>query len=537
MKRYLIILVATLGLSSCSDFLSEYSQNLSYITCAEDLNELLICESYMPTMGSASGNFTDYAAAINSIAVLDDDMQQYVYKATSTYYTGEYLEGFYTWQPYPYYGESGSTSVTGGAGGDNMWSGLYGLISGCNVILEEIEDYPDDALYSKVKGEALALRALWYFHLNQYWGAAYCAETADTDLGVPVKTDAEISTEGFARNTVAEVYAQMISDLEESIILLDNIVQLHNRRINQTAARILLSRIYLHMENWDKCAEHALNAINDSGSLSLFNFNDKIWMTATYQIALTFTYYNYAANGYSTIVSNYQNWSENVFLSCYTTAPYMMRTTSHAIQFNVADELYDLYESNDKRKSLYMYKDSYTGGYKGTAVASAGFVNAYGIFMPEAYLNYAEAMFLLGDRSSAETALAALRSNRYTTGTDYEAAYTTISGDAEFMQFIRDERRRELAFRGHRWGDLRRYAIHSKYPVKTTIKRYFNVWDEAAGTSIQTGCYELGTYPEDGGWWLPFPYYAIRSNDGLLEDNIRPDRPLLQDADSGAGDE
>lgn len=531
MKRYLIILVATLTLSSCNDFLTEYSQNLTYVDSAERLNELLIGEAYMPTIGNTSSgfSFTDYVNAFFIPNVMDDDVEEAYYKefgsTTTTYYAYK-MEGFYKWQEYPYLSDAASTISTGGAGGDDLWQRYYTLILGCNVILEEIENYQDDdTYYNKVKGEALALRALWHFHLHNLWGAAYDVTSASTDLSVPIKISTEVNADGYERNTVAEVFEQITADLEQAIILLDGITQPTCQRINQTSARIFLSRLYLYMENWDKCIEHAKAAIDDPAGFSLadLNVNTNVSTGAAYTYS---TYRTYSSNAYLYAFK----FSENVFISGYTSSTYMQASSTQPVQLDVPQEVYNLYEDDDKRRSVYIYPAS-SGSYgrKATVVSNGFHATACGIYMPEAYMNYAEAAFLSGDRATAESMLAALRAKRYTTGTDYTAAITEASTDEDFMQFIRDERRRELLHRGHRWADLRRYAIHSKYPVKTTIKRYVNAWDSAAGASYQLGYYELGTYPEDGGWWLPFPYYAIRSNNGYLVDNERPERPLLQD--------
>ena len=45
------------------------------------------------------------------------------------------------------------------------------------------------------------------------------------------------------------------------------------------------------------------------------------------------------------------------------------------------------------------------------------------------------------------------------------------------MEEIRLERRRELCFEGHRWFDLRRYAVCEKYPYSKQIRHAFNVYD------------------------------------------------------------
>lgn len=52
-----------------------------------------------------------------------------------------------------------------------------------------------------------------------------------------------------------------------------------------------------------------------------------------------------------------------------------------------------------------------------------------------------------------------LLTKRYVTGT---YAPPNISTREQALQFIRDERRKELAFRGLRWTDLRRYNLENE---------------------------------------------------------------------------
>ena len=88
-------------------------------------------------------------------------------------------------------------------------------------------------------------------------------------MGVPLVIEPEIKDEGIARNTVAEVYAQICKDIEEACRLLDdkasNNIGLF--RINYVGAHLLASRIYLYMENWDKVIEHVNTALTNAPAL------------------------------------------------------------------------------------------------------------------------------------------------------------------------------------------------------------------------------------------------------------------------------
>lgn len=58
----------------------------------------------------------------------------------------------------------------------------------------------------------------------------------------------------------------------------------------------------------------------------------------------------------------------------------------------------------------------------------------------------------------------------------------------DLVNLIRDERRRELCFEGHRWFDLRRYAVNPKYPL-TDYKIIHGVYAEKpeSGQAAQIG--------------------------------------------------
>ena len=147
---------------------------------------------------------------------------------------------------------------------------------------------------------------------------------------------------------------------------------------------------------------------------------------------------------------------------------------------------------------------------------SASKLPGVSLLFSEVYLNKAEALALLGRESEAISTLQELRDKRMS-----DAGTINETGE-DLVEFIRDERRRELCFAGQRWFDLRRYAVHPLYPKKTIITHPYYEWNGSA--AVLTKTYVLGEYPEDGGWLMPMPSYALESNDGELEDNVRLER-------------
>lgn len=92
----------------------------------------------------------------------------------------------------------------------------------------------------------------------------------------------------------------------------------------------------------------------------------------------------------------------------------------------------------------------------------------------------------------------------------------------ELVQFIREERRRELCFEGHRWFDLRRYAVASKYSEEKSISHAIFIMGanlSPSSVAIYDRSYTLDPYGEDHAWVLPIPEEEIVFNEGVMVDN------------------
>lgn len=134
---------------------------------------------------------------------------------------------------------------------NSFWQNSYKVIVAGNKIIESVEEGQSEEI-DQLIGENYYLRAMLHFTLCNIFGKPY---THGTDnLGVPIKVDADPQNHP-TRATVAEVYRQVIADLEKAEQLMT--IYKSNVYASKEAVWALLSRVYLYMDNLEKTIEYA----------------------------------------------------------------------------------------------------------------------------------------------------------------------------------------------------------------------------------------------------------------------------------------
>jgi len=147
----------------------------------------------------------------------------------------------------------------------HFWREGYKLIVGCNTIFEKYEEGVSEET-DQLLGENYYLRALVFFQMGNVFGRPYNQRnSSECDLSVPLKLTSD-TEDRPARNTIDEVYAQVVSDLEKAESLMT--INKGPSYASKYAAEALLSRVYLYMEDNDKAIEYADKVIN-SGEYQL----------------------------------------------------------------------------------------------------------------------------------------------------------------------------------------------------------------------------------------------------------------------------
>ena len=144
------------------------------------------------------------------------------------------------------------------------WRVCYKQLYAINSLVKIIDPETTDPSLQFYLAQAYAIRAFDYFALAQMYQHTYVGN--ENKACVPLITDANMDaagSEGCARATVAEVYEQIMSDLDGAIKLLEKttVTRADKRYVDAAVAYGLRARVNLVMNNWTAAAEDAAKAI------------------------------------------------------------------------------------------------------------------------------------------------------------------------------------------------------------------------------------------------------------------------------------
>src|SRR5688500_16943711 len=219
-KKYFILMsVFLLGSSACEDILeTEPTDFLSPSNYYETEDQLNFARASVYDILGQSALFGSWA---NYLLAWEGDIG---YMNRSTLTTGPWNYNFSSADPY----------------NSGYWSNLYNGINRASVVLANVDKNPeiDQSFRDQVRGEALFLRAYFYFQLEQYYGEVPVFDgptTSVVDVDVP-------------RASIREVYDRIIADMTAAEPLVPEITTIgFGGQISKSAVRGMLARVNLHM--------------------------------------------------------------------------------------------------------------------------------------------------------------------------------------------------------------------------------------------------------------------------------------------------
>ncbi|GAA0549138.1 SusD-like starch-binding protein associating with outer membrane [Chitinophaga japonensis] len=340
----------------------------------------------------------------------------------------------------------------------NNWSQIYDGIARVNIILDKVPQINDPKLDAnnrkeQILGEAAFLRAYHYYQLVKMWG------------GVPLvlapATSADPAETNKPRSSQAEVYAQIITDLEFAASRLPDIYEgdasISKARATKGAANALLAKVYAQKpdRDYNKVLEYCNAVISSPAGYQLLG---------NYSFLFDGNHYN---NDESILEVQFTggaeaNWGPQLLL------PPSKSGDSWRKFVTPSQDLVKAFDSEQdtirKNASILFEEVTWTDEYWAIGGGSVPFAykwksangwastnRQYLLRLADIILLKAEALNELGRTGEAATELNAIRGR-------VNLPATTAATQEAMQLAIEKERRLELAQEAQRWDDLRRYG-------------------------------------------------------------------------------
>lgn len=372
--------------------------------------------------------------------------------------------------------------VFGDAQDDGFWFASYNRIYYYNTVIDNImnADGSDEQQKLSIRAEALISRALEYLYLVNGYAKYYDVRTAESDPGVPLILDEDISKKNLVRASVKDVYAQIQSDLQTALPNLPMQAKGNAFRASKAAGYGVLAKMYLYMGNYAE----ALKAANE-----VLEINNSLLDLKKYAVVKA-----QSSIGRTNVPQDIDN-PENIYIKF---APYVYGLSSKVFG---SDELISLFSEDDMRLQVYFtknFRNIPTDKYVWAPYLRANLA----VSSPEIYLIAAECEAREGSIERAIALINKLRDNRIKNNTNIVA---TDRNDA--LQKVLEERRRELAMSGMvRYIDLKRLNQESQFAKTVTHV---------------TGEGTFSLEPNSPLYVLPIPAKVMRFNKNSMKQNER----------------
>jgi len=339
------------------------------------------------------------------------------------------------------------------------WQDLYKTINAANTVIDRLPGIDfNEMRRTHLISEAHYIRAMMYFELVRSFG----------DVPLITQEIIDVSDSYVPRSPKADIYEQVIDDLEFAEQNLSTTYRVGNGRPTPLAATALMARVYLYMEEFDLAAQKAKEVI-DSGEYELWEDYADIFKIANMNQGEIIHAINFSG-------SLSQGFKPN---------QYLVRLLPPGLEQDgegpenaqgwerPTDDLYDSFDNNDRRKEVtfiesFTYSDGSTvtfDPYFGKFWDQEAEPRANNTDMDVIYIRYADILLIYaealnevhnGPTPEAYDAINQVRRRARFNGTIYQNILPDLSGLSyqDFKDAVLRERRWELVMEGSRWGDL-----------------------------------------------------------------------------------
>lgn len=330
---------------------------------------------------------------------------------------------------------------------NDVWATSYKHVYTANAIIEGVENsaglLSTDKKY--LKGEALLIRTLIFFYLNQIYGDIPYPETTDYTVNQVIKKAPSV---------------EVLIKMENDLILVSSLLQDDYRNAeriypNKMVAKLLLAKIFMDKQEWTK-AEILLKEISSFPLYQLETDINKVFQRTGKHIL-------------------WQLKPANSTSLRQATTYYFANANPNLYALN--EGLVQSFLSTDLRKQNWITQVSHNGNsyyrvqkYKNRDNTNT---NEYSIIfrLEEVHLLLAET---LGQQNKIQEALPYINSVRQRAGL---SSLPNISKEQFLNEVLLENRKEFFAEMGHRFLDLKRMSkLNTLSGVKPNWKNYHSLW-------------------------------------------------------------
>lgn len=332
-----------------------------------------------------------------------------------------------------------------------IWQKTYNVIANCNQLLywapKLHSSYPNYSdLIENTCAEALFMRALCHFDLVRVYAQNYTYTENASHLGVPIITWVPAVYDKIARNSVKEVYAQIIKDLNDSANKFTSSYSKNAYYASPLACKALLSRVYLYMGDYENAIKYASEVISKvqlterKDYIKMYTSKDEISSEAIFRL-----------NGYnqSSVIKKFFDYSGP------KAAPSQKLKALFIYDNDIRMDLFKIKALDPDTGIDKIYNNTFIKYQCTDAISDEKkHYNTFILRASEMYLIRAEAQCKLGYLDKAAEDIKILISRA--TGSLASEISLPYSNQESLDKLIMQERQRELCGEGHRFFDLAR---------------------------------------------------------------------------------
>lgn len=464
-----------------------------FMAAAASLSMALSCSSFLDVDQSGKSDTDTYFADLTGLRTARNGLYRTVYDVYDDYLfkyaetAGDNLQmvtagtGTDFYYQYNFLSTPSLESTAVGF----YWKRAFQIIINANNILHYAdglrETYPsaEDEI-DRCEAEAYFMRALGHFALVRTYAQPYSYTPDASHIGVPVVTKILSTKDRVGRSTVAEVYSQMIKDVEAAKAYFSDDKVSDPYYVSGAACDGLLAELYLYMGDYAKAEAYSALAMG-------------VGLTPRDSYQAMFTLEQPGSEAILRLTGKSMNVNGSLYMFYDYTSP----------KYRPSSEFYAMFDDSDVRKNLLTGPDGRLACMKYyDLIHSSQKDRFYDITILRGsgmYLDHAEACCAQGKLSEAAADLRAVRARAY--GADPSAPGLVVYyGKDDLMSQIKTERRKELCFEGTRFYDLARWGDDVVRPSDTN-------------SSVK----EL-TYP-DYRFALPIPQTEIDVNQAMVQND------------------